>query len=92
MSEVTANPNLLEFPTDCDGLTAELQRAGIRTAQRVHDKEQLELVMSVYKTLILHTQALQARNEADRAEYLREEEARIAACAAQDGPEAAKAE
>lgn len=88
MSEVTANPNALEFPTDCDGITADLQRVGIRTAQRVHDADQLALVMAVYKTLILHTQAVSARNEEDKHEYLREEEARIAACAGHDGPDA----
>lgn len=92
MAEVTANPNLLEFPTDIDGITSELQRAGLRTAQRVHDTDQLALVLSVYKTLILHTQALQARNEEDKAEYLREEEARIAAQEAEEAQEAPKAE
>lgn len=86
MSEVTANPNALEFPTDIDGITADLQRVGIRTAQRVHDVDQLKIVLAVYKTLILHTQAVQARNDADKAEYLAQEEARIAACAAQEAP------
>ena len=85
MSEVTSNPNMLEFPTDIEGVTADLQRVGIRTAQRVHDADQLKLVIAVYKTLLLHTQAVAASNEVAKQEYIREEEARIAACAAQDG-------
>lgn len=72
--EVSANPNLVDFPTD-DGICADLQNIGLLTAQRIYDEDQLDRLMCVYGILIKHTRALAARNIGDRERIV--EQARI---------------
>lgn len=64
-TNVTANPVALDFPTDVNGITATLRKAGLAAAQKVYSKDQYELVVFTLKLLILHTKAVYERNAAD---------------------------
>jgi len=65
-AEVPANPAAVEFPCDQNGITSHLQKAILSLSQRIHDQDQLDLVLAVYSIGIKHTLALATRTFADR--------------------------
>ena len=65
-AEVSANPSLVEFPTDPDGMYSKFQKEGLLAVQRVYSEDQFNRLMCVMGIIAKHAKAHWDRTRVER--------------------------